>query len=115
MAALLRGPDDVRLLWEVAQVPDFQSVLTDAHTRLLREVFPHLAGPTGRLPEDWVEPQVRRLDRTEGDIDVLLARIAAIRTWTYIAHRSAGWPTPATGRSARGASRTASRTPSTSG
>ena len=87
VAALLRGPDDVRLLWEVAQVPDFQAVLTDAHTRLLHEVFAHLAGPTGRLAEDWVEPQVRRLDRTEGDIHVLLARIAAIRTWTYIAHR----------------------------
>ena len=87
VAALLGGPDDVRLLWEVAQVPDFQAVLTDAHTRLLREVFTHLAGPLGRLSEDWVEPQVRRLDRTDGDIHVLLARIAAIRTWTYIAHR----------------------------
>ena len=90
VAALLRGPEDVRLLWEVAQVPDFQAVLTDAHTRLLHEIFAHLKGPTGRLGEDWVEPQVRRLDRTEGDIQVLLARIAAIRTWTYIAHR-AGW------------------------
>jgi len=90
IAALLRTPDDVRLLWEVAQVPDFQAVLTDAHTRLLHEVFAHLAGPGGRLGEDWVEPQVRRLDRTEGDIQVLLSRIAAIRTWTYIAHR-ASW------------------------
>lgn len=90
VAALLRRADDVRLLWEVAQVPDFQAVLTDAHTHLLHEVFAHLAGPASRLPEDWVEPQVRRLDRTEGDIDVLLSRIAAIRTWTYISHR-AGW------------------------
>jgi ATP-dependent RNA helicase SUPV3L1/SUV3 len=88
--ARLRGPEGVRLLWEVAQVPDFQAVLTEAHTRLLHEVFLHLSGPAGRLGEDWVEPQVRRLDRTEGDIDALLARIAAIRTWTYISHR-AGW------------------------
>ena len=27
------------------------------------------------------------LDRTDGDIDTLMARIAHIRTWTYITHR----------------------------
>ncbi len=86
----LRGSGDVRRLWEVAQVPDFQAVLTEAHTRLLREVFLHLSGPAGRLPEDWVAPQVERLDRPEGEIDALLHRIAGIRTWTYISHR-AGW------------------------
>ena len=80
----------MRQLWEVAQVPDFQSVLTEAHTRLLQEVFLHLSGPTGRLPEDWVLPQVRRLDHAQGEVDALLHRIAAIRTWTYISHRS-GW------------------------
>jgi len=90
VAARLRGPRDVRLLWEVAQVPDFQAVLTEAHTRLLLEVFLHLSGSEGRLPEDWVEPQVRRLDRLEGDTEALLARIAAIRTWTYLSHRP-GW------------------------
>jgi ATP-dependent RNA helicase SUPV3L1/SUV3 len=84
----LRSPEGVRRLWEVAQVPDFQAVLTEAHTRLLREVFLHLAGPTSRLPEDWVAPQVDRLDRTEGEVDTLLQRIAAIRTWTYISHRA---------------------------
>jgi ATP-dependent RNA helicase SUPV3L1/SUV3 len=80
VALRLRGPDDVRRLWEVAQVPDFQSVLTEAHTRLLQEIFLHLSGSTGRLPEDWVEPQVRRLDHTQGEVDALLHRIAAIRT-----------------------------------
>ena len=28
-----------------------------------------------------------RLDRSDGDIDTLMSRIAHIRTWTYIAHR----------------------------
>ena len=32
--------------------------------------------------------QVAALDRTEGDIDALLARIAHIRTWTYVSHRT---------------------------
>jgi len=80
----------VRLLWDVAQVPDFRNVMTEAHTRLLAQVFRHLRSPAGRLPEDWVAPQVAGIDRTEGDVETLLARIAHIRTWTYVAHRS-GW------------------------
>jgi ATP-dependent RNA helicase SUPV3L1/SUV3 len=37
-----------------------------------------------------VAAQVTALDRTEGDVETLLARIAHIRTWTYVSHRS-GW------------------------
>jgi ATP-dependent RNA helicase SUPV3L1/SUV3 len=34
--------------------------------------------------------QVKRIDRTEGDIDTLSKRLAYIRTWTYVAQRK-GW------------------------
>jgi ATP-dependent RNA helicase SUPV3L1/SUV3 len=64
--------------------------MSEAHTRLLARVFHHLSGPGRRLPEDWVATYVRDLDRTDGDVDLLLARIAAIRTWTYVSHRP-GW------------------------
>jgi ATP-dependent RNA helicase SUPV3L1/SUV3 len=78
----------VRLLWEVCQIPDFRKVMTDSHTRLLAHIFTHLAGPEERLPAQWIAAQMNNLDRTEGDIDSLMARIAHIRTWTYITHRS---------------------------
>ena len=78
----------VRLLWEVCQIPDFRKVMTDSHTRLLAHIFTHLAGPEERLPTQWIAAQMNNLDRTEGDIDSLMARIAHIRTWTYITHRS---------------------------
>lgn len=90
-------PDTVRLLWEVCQIPDFRKVMADAHTRLLAQVFRHLTGAEGRLPDDWLEGHVRRLERTDGDFDTIIGRIANIRTWTYIAHRGdwvrdpAGW------------------------
>jgi ATP-dependent RNA helicase SUPV3L1/SUV3 len=84
-----RGTDAMALLWEVCQVPDFQSGMSETHTRLLARVFHHLSGPGRRLPEDWIATQVRDLDRTDGDVDTLLARIAAIRTWTYVSHRPA--------------------------
>ncbi|WP_425491347.1 helicase-related protein [Nitrospirillum iridis] len=88
---LANNPLAVRLLWEVCQIPDFRKVLSDAHTRLLSQIFRHLRdGPAGTLPQDWVAAQVSRLDRGEGDIDTLVSRIAHIRTWTYISHRP-GW------------------------
>jgi len=84
---LARGRDAVKLLWEVCQVPDFRKVLSDAHTKLLGQVFRSLRAPLRRLDDDWVAKQIARLDRTEGDIDALVARIAHIRTWTYISNR----------------------------
>lgn len=90
--ALARDRDAVRLLWEVCQVPDFQNVLTEAHTRLLARVFRFLRGPAGLIEEDFLASHVREIDRVDGDLEILVARIAAIRTWTYISHRSAWVP-----------------------
>ena len=87
-----KGYDAVRLLWDVCQVPDFSKTLTDSHTRLLARIFEFRAADfgEGRLPSDWVANHINRLNRTDGDIDTLMARIAGTRTWTYIAHRT-GW------------------------
>jgi ATP-dependent RNA helicase SUPV3L1/SUV3 len=90
--ALAREPDAVRLLWEVCQVPDFQGVVTEGHTRLLSRVFRFLRAPAGRIPEDFLASHVRELERTDGDVETLLGRIAAIRTWTYVSHRAAWVP-----------------------
>ena len=90
--ALARDREAVELLWEVCQVPDFQSVLSEAHTRLLARVFRFLRGPQRRIPEDFLRRNVEALDRPDGDLDALLSRIAAIRTWTYIAQRAAWVP-----------------------
>src|SRR5207247_1866764 len=87
--ARAREPEGVSLVWAVCQIPDFQGGMSEAHPRLLAQVFHHLSGPGRRLPEDWVAAQVRDLDRAAGDVDTLLARIAAIRTWTYVSHRPA--------------------------
>jgi ATP-dependent RNA helicase SUPV3L1/SUV3 len=81
-------PGAVRLLWEVCQIPDFRKVMADSHTRLLGHCFLHLAGPEQRLPTAWIAGQMANLDCVNGDIDALMARIAHIRTWTYITHRS---------------------------
>jgi len=83
-----KTPDRVRLLWEVCQIPDFRKSLAEQHSRLLAAIFHHLTEPAGRLPADWLDRQVKRLDRADGDIDTLMNRIANVRTWTYISHRN---------------------------
>ena len=87
IAALAGGRAAVELLWEVCRIPDFRKILSDAHTRLLGQIYRHLRTGAQRLPEDWVAGQVARLDRFDGDIDALVSRIAHIRTWTYISNR----------------------------
>jgi ATP-dependent RNA helicase SUPV3L1/SUV3 len=75
-------------LWEVCQVPDFRKTMTEEHTQLLGQLFEHLTQGGERLPEDWINGHVKRLERYDGDIDTLMARIAHVRTWTYISHRA---------------------------
>ena len=96
VAKLAANPDAVRLLWEVCRIPDYRKVMADAHVRLLGRIYRHLMAGDGRLPKDWIERLVTRLDRGDGDIDTLVARIAHIRTWTYVCHR-AGWLDDAAG------------------
>ncbi|MBS0221470.1 MAG: hypothetical protein JSR91_12090 [Proteobacteria bacterium] len=84
----LHAPRRVELLWDVCQVPDFRKTMTEEHTHLLGELFQHLTQGGERLPEDWIDSHVKRLERYDGDIDTLMARIAHVRTWTYISHRA---------------------------
>ena len=88
IAELARGRAAVRKLWEVCRIPDFRKSMTEAHHRLLAQVYHHLMSSAGVLPTDWVADQVENLDRTDGDIDTLASRIAHVRTWTYVSHRN---------------------------
>ncbi|WP_224368933.1 helicase-related protein [Hyalangium versicolor] len=78
----------VELLWEVCQIPDFRKGLFGQHVALLRETFLQLSAGDGKLEQDWLARQVAPLDDISGDIHTLMDRLAAIRIWTYISHRS---------------------------
>jgi ATP-dependent RNA helicase SUPV3L1/SUV3 len=86
IALLADRRDRVALLWDVCQVPDFRKLMTDAHVRLLAQLYRYLI--KGPLPTDWVADQIARLDRVDGDIDQLTQRIAHVRTWSFIVHRA---------------------------
>lgn len=81
--------ESVRLLWDVCRIPDFRGISHAEHAALLTQIFAYLH-QSGRIPDDWLARQIKRIDRIEGDIDTLSKRLAFIRTWTYVAQRR-GW------------------------
>ncbi|MBK7759576.1 MAG: hypothetical protein IPI35_24900 [Deltaproteobacteria bacterium] len=87
LLGMIHSARATRLAWEVCSVPDFRKDLTDSHALLLAAALRQLLSPRGQLQEDWVETRFRGLDRTDGDIDALMTRMAYVRTWSYIAAR----------------------------
>jgi ATP-dependent RNA helicase SUPV3L1/SUV3 len=82
-----RSPAMVKRLWAACSLPDFRKVGADHHARTVQRIFRHLSEINGYIPISWFADELARLDRVEGDIDTLGGRIAAVRTWSYIAQR----------------------------
>jgi ATP-dependent RNA helicase SUPV3L1/SUV3 len=72
-----------KMLWEACQIPDFRKLANDWHAKLCARVFMHLRIDKA-LPVDWIAAQFEGLDKTEGDIDTLMQRLADVRVWAYI-------------------------------
>lgn len=87
IADRLNSGKDVRLLWDICQVPDFRNISPGEHAALLARLFGYLQDH-GVVPDDWLASQIRQIDRTDGDIDTLSKRLAFIRTWTYVSQRN---------------------------
>jgi ATP-dependent RNA helicase SUPV3L1/SUV3 len=87
--------DAVRMLWDVCTIPDFRKLMLEVHADFLESVFIELIDH-GVLRDDWIERHVRELERggsgakppNGADVEELVARIAAVRTWTYVANRT---------------------------
>ncbi|KRE00854.1 helicase [Bosea sp. Root670] len=99
---LAKDPDIVRLaqgragverLWEVCGLPDYRKISPMQHADLATTLYLRLMRH-GRLDADWYAAQLAALDRTDGEIDTLSARIAQVRTWTFVANRPDWLPDP---------------------
>ncbi|MHB0681412.1 helicase-related protein, partial [Roseomonas mucosa] len=96
LAALARDEDvrrlatsrsRVSLLWEACQIPDFRKLADETHQNFCARVFKHLA-EDGHLPEDWIASGIASCNNVEGDLDTLMARLASIRVWSFVAARN---------------------------
>ncbi|CAK7258374.1 MULTISPECIES: helicase-related protein [unclassified Shinella] len=86
---LATTPERVEKLWEACALPDYRRIAPAQHADLISTLYADLI-KRGAVNEDFMADQVRRADRTDGEIDTLSARIAQIRTWTYVSNRP-GW------------------------
>ncbi|KHK89595.1 helicase-related protein [Novosphingobium malaysiense] len=85
IAGSVRGAAQVERFWEACRLPDFRQQGVETHSRFVTRLWQDLR--EGELGADFVAGQIAQLDRTGGDIDTLQGRIAAIRSWAYIAQR----------------------------
>ena len=82
------GERKVRRLWDLARLPDFRKLGPEGHGRLVLGLADTLADPDARLSDAGLDRRMEDLASINGDIAKLQQRLAAIRTWTYAAHRS---------------------------
>ncbi|KPF54180.1 MULTISPECIES: helicase-related protein [Novosphingobium] len=85
VAATVRGARSVERFWHVCSLPDFRQQGAETHARFVARLWQDLRG--GYLGADYVAQAIAQLDNPSGDIDTLQGRIAAIRSWSYIAQR----------------------------
>jgi ATP-dependent RNA helicase SUPV3L1/SUV3 len=82
-----RRSAQARRLWAVCGLPDFRKVGPMHHARMVRRLFSYIE-EGGHVPHEWFAAEIARLDNVSGDIEALADRLAGIRSWAYIAHRS---------------------------
>lgn len=88
MFSRANSEERVRMLWDACQLPDYRKIAPAQHTEIVGQLFAHLAD-RGTIPDDWMAAQLKTSTKTDGDIDALAARIAHVRTWTFVANRNA--------------------------
>jgi ATP-dependent RNA helicase SUPV3L1/SUV3 len=82
-----RDKTNLMRLWDVCQTPDFRKVAREEHAGLAKAFFLQLTERRRRIGDDWIARQYEQLDRTDGEIDTLAARLASVRTLAYVANR----------------------------
>ncbi len=80
-------PADIARLWDACRIPDYRRLSPSAHADLALTIYRFIVR-AGKIPEAWFRQQINPLDRADGDIDALSARIAHVRTWSFVANRA---------------------------
>lgn len=83
----IKGPRNVRRLWDLARLPDFRKAGPEGHGRLILGLAQTLKDPDARLTDAGMAHRLEELSSTQGSIAKLQSRLASIRTWTYVANR----------------------------
>ncbi len=83
---LLVSKKNLKLLWDICQIPDFEKLFNDSYLLLLKSIFVILIDNNYNIPEEWIDKKVTKIHNLGGGIPELSIKISQIRTWTYIAN-----------------------------
>ncbi len=80
--------ENLKLLWECCQIPDFVKKSYGKHLEVVNKVFNFLSNNNGKIPNSYFKEQLKPLDKLDGNVDSLSNRIANVRIWSYVANKS---------------------------
>ena len=79
--------NNLKLLWECCQIPDFEKKAYGQHINIVETVFKFLSLKKKKIPNEYMKTQLSGLEKQHGNIDVLANRISNVRTWSYVANK----------------------------
>jgi ATP-dependent RNA helicase SUPV3L1/SUV3 len=79
--------NNLKLLWECCQIPDFERKAYGQHVSIVDAVFKFLSIRKKRIPNEYMKIQLNGLEKNHGNIDVLANRISNVRTWSYVSNK----------------------------
>ena len=79
--------NNLKLLWECCQIPDFEKKAYGQHINIVETVFKFLCLKKKRIPNEYMKTQLSGLEKQHGNIDVLANRVSNVRTWSYVANK----------------------------
>ena len=79
--------NELELLWECCQIPDFVKKTYGHHIQIVKKVFNFLKNKPGRIANVYMKQQLSPLDKLDGNVDSISNRIANVRTWSYVSNK----------------------------
>ncbi len=87
---IYNNENELKLLWECCQIPDFVKKTYGNHLEVVGKVFNFLRESPGKITNKYMKQQLSLLDKLDGNVDSISNRIANVRTWSYVANKN-GW------------------------
>ena len=79
--------NNLELLWECCQIPDFEKKAYGQHINVVDKVFQFLSTRKKRIPNKFMREQLKGLEKDHGNVDLLSHRLSNVRTWSYVANK----------------------------
>ncbi len=84
---IFSNENELKLLWECCQIPDFVKKTYGNHLEVVRNVFKFLREEPGKISNSYMKKQLSPLDKLDGNVDSISNRIANVRTWSYVSNK----------------------------